>query len=905
MKAVCHFIWMIVSGLCLLGITAQAQEINLDKMEKCNDLFCYQSLKDPNTYYYLPDQPRLAVKDGRPQFSFLKYARTRETGKAGVNRAQGGGIVHFLVTYGVTEARVAAAENALKERHPDARIAGPIVYRRGSFALITSFKEGDQYHTCTVAVGKAPLMEGQKAAVSMALTRAGAELLWESFKTDTPDISLVFDMQFAGVREPYEAILEADWKRVSSHHRVKAGVKVAWFGADVDILLQELKQDGAIKITTKGKDAVLDKILDSAHAKMLQVMFNPSPTDELSRAAAEKGSYDSLNQAVHLLKNAATTRRRGSARRRSSLDNPYGLNPDIIRLLQRPLNALFELTAAEAHAAAVPAAARPTGVLFAQKPGTSTQTPPAGDSRQLTPLEKRAQQAFYRGSNAYAAKRYADALKAFRESLRLLESAPAPDPQKIAPSHYNIGRVLARMEKYTDAAQSFRRAAQIYGPKSADGRESLQKANEAEARAGGRASGGGRSTGDNTPGASAGTAYSEARRLYDQARAGGFQADATRRALTAYENYLRDHAPTGERRREVEGRIRMLRARLARTGTATSSQPGSGGSIPATSSVRAPKTMTTPSRQPSATPASSKTGRQSTAATRRPTTRRATARPASRAQRRRSNGSAGFSLVASYRMKKIKRSGKMVYQMNHYRTEKQSFAMTENIGSLFKQYGRDSNVFRAVTIDDPVFKQREILVTLDGQDAATFTKHLNFVTVQMKKRHQNGDVSSDEVIITPEKFNRDGNAFVLSYGYKGDDDRTVWLDYEYQTTWSFHGGVQIRHAWTVGNTAMLALQPPHRYRSVTIEGQGDKLSRAQVRHAVVHIDSRVGDRTMSTQTTIRNTGPAPAMVLDIPEDRANPSSQVGITWYLTGGRQLKAPPQAVVGDIIYWDELPK
>ena len=202
-----------------------AQEINLDKMESCADLVCYPSLKDPNVFYYLPDNPRLAVKDGRPQFSFLKYARTEKTGQGGTGRAEGGGIVHFLVTYGADQARVKAAEKGLQEKHPDARIAGPIVYRRGSFALVTSFQEGNQTTTRTVAVGKAPLMEGQKAAVSMALTREGAELLWESFKSDTPDISLVFDMEFAGVREPYAATLEADWSQINNHHRVKAGVK--------------------------------------------------------------------------------------------------------------------------------------------------------------------------------------------------------------------------------------------------------------------------------------------------------------------------------------------------------------------------------------------------------------------------------------------------------------------------------------------------------------------------------------------------------------------------------------------------------------------------------------------------------------------------------------------------------
>ena len=282
-------------------------------------MLCYQSLDDPLVYYYLPDSPRLATKNGKPQFSFLKYARIQETGEAGITRAQGGGIVHFLVTYGANEARVRAAEEGLQESVPGARIAGPIVYRKGSFALVTSFTEENEIVTRTVAVGKAPLMEGQKAAVSMALTREGAELLWESFRGATPDISLVFDMEFAGVREPYEAKLEADWSRISKHNRVRAGAKFKWFGVDVDLLFQELRQDGAVKITTRGENATLDRILESANAKLLQVMFDPAPTGELARMAADKG-YPSLDQAVKMLKVAkpaaapAKTKAKSSAR---------------------------------------------------------------------------------------------------------------------------------------------------------------------------------------------------------------------------------------------------------------------------------------------------------------------------------------------------------------------------------------------------------------------------------------------------------------------------------------------------------------------------------------------------------------------------------------------------------------
>ncbi|HDR16551.1 MAG TPA: hypothetical protein ENN79_13930, partial [Desulfobacteraceae bacterium] len=341
MKKLCVGLQAVAGVVILLVVfwapPACSQEINLDKMERCGDLVCYQSLKEADVFYYLPDRPRLAMKNGRPQFSFLKYARVQETGEAGTGRAEGGGIVHFLVTYGADESRVRAAEAALQQTHENGRIAGPIVYRTGSFALVTSFTEGAETLTRTVAVGRAPLMEGQKAAASIALTREGAELLWESFQSSTPDISIVFDMEFAGVREPYEATLEADWQRVSQHHRVQAGGQYKWFGIDIDLLFQELRQTGAIKITTKGEHAMMDRIIESANAKLLSVMFDAAP-DELTRMAEQKGTYDNLNQAVKMLKDrtAPAEKKTSTPKKKSELTFPplpgHGVNQMVLAL---------------------------------------------------------------------------------------------------------------------------------------------------------------------------------------------------------------------------------------------------------------------------------------------------------------------------------------------------------------------------------------------------------------------------------------------------------------------------------------------------------------------------------------------------------------------------------------------
>ncbi|MBS3754192.1 MAG: hypothetical protein KGY56_00665 [Desulfobacterales bacterium] len=761
-------------------------------MEKCADLICYPDAKASDQFYYLPDQPGLAYKNGRPQFSFLKYARTHETAKAGTGRAKGGGIVHFLVTYGVSQDRIRQAEKELQQRHPEASLAGPVTYRKGSFALISSFQEGQDLTTRTVAVGKAPLMEGQKAAVSMALTREGAELLWESFQSDTPDISLVFDMEFAGIRQPYEATLEADWKRVSKHDRLKAGFKYKWFGADVDMLFQELRQTGAVKITTKGENENMDKILQSANEKLLKVMFDPAPADALAQASEDKDSYGSLNQAVKLLKDAAGARGSGSGKKTSK--KSAGVDRNIWSTF---LNTLFPRAYAES--------------------GTVSEETQA----EITAVE---------------------------------EAAAVLD---------------------------------------------------------------------------AGYAYNQARELYEKARKNGFRVEDIRAALEAYKEYRENHSPTGSRAEEVNGRIRMLGKRLeAKTespepeetldtisGVESSEQKpekvqpdsSSGASLKPGPSVKE-KSTADADKNPGTRPAMKKSasGRSGDAKPGNAKSEKSekNRKKATAAQKNRSNGFPGFSLVASYQMKRIKRSGKMVYQMNHYRTENQAFAMAENIGPIYRKYGSDPRVFRAVTIDDPVFKQREILVTLDGQDAATFTRYMNFVTVKMKKRHQAGDVTTAEVVITPETFTESDNHFSMTYGWKNDADRSAWLDYQYQAIWSFHGGVEIRTPWKATDSPMLALAPPHHYRTISIEGDGSRLTGANVRHGVITVKCRIGDHYVTRQATIRNKGPAPSLILDIPQDPDNPETRVSITWYLTGNRKISSGEETLEGDIIYWDELP-
>ena len=870
----------------------------------------------------------MAYKDGRPQFSFLKYARTGETGKAGTGRAEGGGIVHFLVTYGADENRVRSAEQALREKHPEAQIQGPIIYRKGSFALITSFQEGDSGHTKTVAVGKAPLMEGQKAAVSMALTREGAEILWESFKSDTPDISLVFDMEFSGVREPYEATIEADWSRVSSHQNIKAGVKYAWFGADVDILFQELRQSGAVKITTKGKNADMDKIIQSVNSKLLKVMFDPAPVDELTKAAAEKDSYSNLNQAIKMLKDTAATRTK-SGRRSSIFNEPHFLFANF-GLENVPVsNDLFDnfsvlnLLISDAYAADESQQTQEALALFKKAEAVRNEGKyseaiqlyeQVNTSYNAVIGHKSLGAVFNTGYCYYQLENWDNALKNFQEFLELLSQDPSHEKERAAAYAY-IGSCKQALGKNDEALDYLKKAEEDPSGNSADVLNIIADTHSNMGSYGQAAFYYKKALSNAQSGSEAyryanrwvnemeAKAYSHARKLDEEARASKYETEATQKALNAYTDYQDNVVPTGQRAQEVESRVQFLSGKLEQSGVAKGTSSGTQYAL--TGNAPAPPTASPTNQKTGSSPKSTGIKKSSSVPKKSSPASKAKKGSKKQAVTSRDNGMPGFSLVASYRMKKIKRSGHLKYEMNHYRTETQAFAMSENIGSLYSRYGNDPKVFRAVNIDDPVFKQREILVTLDGQDFSTFSSHLNFVTVQMKKNHGSGEITTDEIVITPKTFNQEDNNFSLNYGWKDDNDKNAWLDYDVQVLWSFHGGVEIRTPWAVHNSAMLALNPPHQYKTVTVEGDGERLSKAQVRHAVVNITSHIMGNVITTQTTVRNQGLAPTMILDIPEDVKSPDTEVSITWFLAGGKKVTSKPAKLEGNIIYWDELPE
>ena len=274
------FVWL----LCTTHLFGQA--IFIDQPIQAGELLVFPHITDSSKYYYLPNKLSLGVTaSGLPQFSFLRYVQNVKTksGSEQVIEGDGGGIVHALIELSVPEAEISRAQSVLrsKTKNKEATIIGPIVYKGGTFALISSFaEEGSDFTKKVVGVGRAPVFVGNKAAVSIRLTKLGAKILWESCKTPTPDLSFSFVMDFTGYRSPMQARIEVNWDKVFTHEQFDIGVKVGFppyvsVGADIKKAFDELREDGTIKVINFGADDKMEAMIDAAYKKILDMMFQP------------------------------------------------------------------------------------------------------------------------------------------------------------------------------------------------------------------------------------------------------------------------------------------------------------------------------------------------------------------------------------------------------------------------------------------------------------------------------------------------------------------------------------------------------------------------------------------------------------------------------------------------------
>lgn len=272
--------------LALAAGPAAAQSVLVDRGVRAAGLWCFPLASNPREYVYLPSTGRLGTDaKGGPEFSFLRYVDNSKpaSGTETINEAGGGGVLHFLALYETPARQVAEAEQALRERVEDGevRLTRPIAFSGGRYTIVSSVLpagmpgEGGRK---MLAGGNAPVLEGSRIAVSFGLEKRESDLLNQSFRTATPDVTVVFEMQFGGVTEAFDATLDVDWTEVRKDRLIEAGLKTPWVGLDVSDTVQRLVKNNAIRLQSRGDNAPTQAMLNTVYQKIVDLLF--TKTDE-------------------------------------------------------------------------------------------------------------------------------------------------------------------------------------------------------------------------------------------------------------------------------------------------------------------------------------------------------------------------------------------------------------------------------------------------------------------------------------------------------------------------------------------------------------------------------------------------------------------------------------------------
>jgi len=278
----------------------QGQKILIDQGIQADGLLCFPVYNQPNTYKYLPLEARFSVtRDGLPTFSYMRYIiekPSKEESSNSITKADGGGILHFLVQYNTPQQKIENAKAYLQKKfnNKDINISGPILFNKGRYTMVSSIlnsKSGKKENR-VIESGETPITERTNLAATFNVDPLKSKLLLESLKMSTSDVSLVFELSFSGLTDSYEAKVDIDWSEIKKSKKFDAGGSAYFIGADVGLAFDSLRRDNVIKLTSVGSDAAMESLVQTVYNKLIGLMFNKVPLEQVPDE--NKGSIEDV-----------------------------------------------------------------------------------------------------------------------------------------------------------------------------------------------------------------------------------------------------------------------------------------------------------------------------------------------------------------------------------------------------------------------------------------------------------------------------------------------------------------------------------------------------------------------------------------------------------------------------------
>jgi hypothetical protein len=264
--------------------------------------------------------------------------------------------------------------------------------------------------------------------------------------------------------------------------------------------------------------------------------------------------------------------------------------------------------------------------------------------------------------------------------------------------------------------------------------------------------------------------------------------------------------------------------------------------------------------------------------------------------------SVGFGLNAGFKMKELKTTGASVVSFNTRSVVERHHYITFNLGNFYAKYGNDERHFKTVSLDDPAFSVRQVMVGIDGDLVPEFQKMINNVTITLKKQHDNGEETIEQLSLDKKNV-QDGSQKYMSYGAVGDTSRMNWLSYQYKTSFQFSGGKSFETAWKEQSDALISVYTPYTRKEILVDGDMNVLKTRGVRAVIVQVEYPFFNEIRKAQVSLRPGDDLNKKMFEITLPLQNQEYNYKITWMMNDGKSKVSAGKDNSG-IIFVDNIP-
>jgi hypothetical protein len=175
-----------------------------------------------------------------------------------------------------------------------------------------------------------------------------------------------------------------------------------------------------------------------------------------------------------------------------------------------------------------------------------------------------------------------------------------------------------------------------------------------------------------------------------------------------------------------------------------------------------------------------------------------------------------------------------VYNLSYRIAIPKEVVITENLAAWYDGVRDNKKCVASVNLNDKFFQHRDINLILSEGSEKLIGKEVNYVTVNVRKKRNDGNTFFKSVTIDKEYLKKNGVRTNLTYARGNDNNDEV---YEYQTQWSFNDGEVYpeNSPWIKGAWEGLALAVPVRPREIELEGNLDDLKAVGITRATLQM----------------------------------------------------------------------